>query len=99
VSERKRLWIDDLRPAPPGWDWATTSQQALDLMAVTTYDDMAFDHDLGGDDTSRRIVLHLCESERWPTRVWLLTANPVGREWLHGMITRYGPGVIPGLPS
>jgi hypothetical protein len=38
-------------------------------------------------------VLWMAEHNEWPEKVWLLTQNPVGREWLEGMIERYGPGV------
>ena len=50
---------------------------------------MSLDHDLGGDDTSRRIVLWMCENEFWPDEVVVHSANPVGVEWLEGMIARY----------
>jgi hypothetical protein len=53
--------------------------------------EMSLDHDLGGDDTTRPIVLWMCENESWPTTVHVHTANPVGREWLEGMIERYKP--------
>lgn len=44
---------------------------------------------LGGDDTTRRVVLIMCENNFWPERVYLNSANPVGCEWLEGMIKRY----------
>ncbi|MEV5713971.1 cyclic-phosphate processing receiver domain-containing protein [Amycolatopsis mediterranei] len=46
-----------------------------------------------GDDTTRPVVLWLCEHDRRPAEVRVHTANPVGREWLTGMARRYGPGV------
>lgn len=54
---------------------------------------MSLDHDLGKvgdiDDTSRYIVLWMCENDFWPTEVVVHSANPVGVEWLEGMIRRY----------
>ncbi len=88
-----RLWIDDLRPAPEGWVWAKSSAEAIDLLDRSPFDAASFDHDLGGDDTTRRVVLWLCENDRWPAVVHVHTANPVGREWLVGMARRYEPGV------
>lgn len=90
-----KVWLDDLRPAPKGWVHVKTSQEALDFLTdnqdkVTT---VSFDHDLGGDDTSRRVVLWMCENDWFPPVLHVHTANPVGREWLEGMINRYGPGV------
>lgn len=89
------LWIDDLRTPPDGWAWAwaKSSAEAIEMLTASDFRAVSFDHDLGGDDTSRRVVLWLCENERWPRVVHVHTANPVGREWLAGMAERYGPGV------
>ncbi len=54
---------------------------------------VSFDHDLGGDDTTRPVVLWFCETGWWPEKCHIHSMNPIGREWLAGMITRYGPGV------
>lgn len=89
-----KLWVDDLRPPPRNWLWATTSQGAISLLEAFSWQEISFDHDLGGDDTTRPIVLWLCEHPKfWPPVIHIHTANPVGREWLVGMIERYGPGV------
>ena len=84
------LWVDDLRPPPPGWVWAKTSTEAIALLSRGRFAVMSLDHDLGGDDTTRVVVLWLCENGGWPAEVRVHTANPVGREWLEGMIARYG---------
>ena len=91
-----KLWVDDLRD-PPNWNdgtwsWARTSQEAIDcLKYLGPYEEMSLDHDLGGEDTTRAIVLWLCEHGHWPDKVVVHSANPVGREWLEGMIERYKP--------
>jgi hypothetical protein len=62
-------------------------------MGLVTH--LSLDHDLGpnphgGDPiTSRPIVLWMCEKEWWPANVVVHSANPVGVEWLEGMIERY----------
>lgn len=94
-----KIWVDDIRPAPDGWEWVKTSQEAIDLiesicqpgMLWVPFEKMSLDHDLGGDDTSRRIVLWMCENDFWPVETVVHSANPVGIEWLEGMIERYGP--------
>lgn len=93
-----KLWVDDLRPAPEGWRWAKNSETALAALALwqslgCVPDEISFDHDLGDDDTTRPVVLWLAEHGTWPKVCRVHTANPVGREWLEGMINRYGPGV------
>jgi NAD+-processing family protein with receiver domain len=88
-----RLWVDDLRD-PPAADWAVarTSAEAIERLAAGGYDELSLDHDLGGDDTTRVVVRWLCDHpDRWPGEVRVHTANPVGREWLLGMIGRYRP--------
>lgn len=82
-----------------GWWWAKNSKAAIDSLFYHNvspgwerFDVMSLDHDLGGDDTTRPIVLWLCEHPRaWPSEIRVHTANPVGREWLTGMIARYRP--------
>lgn len=91
-----KLWIDDLRPAPKGFDWAKTSQEAIDMIqANPPYEHISFDHDLGGEDTTRRVVLWLCyNEEKWCKTASVHSMNSIGREWLTGMIQRYGNGCI-----
>ncbi|GAA3700224.1 cyclic-phosphate processing receiver domain-containing protein [Gordonia hankookensis] len=87
-----KLWVDDLRPAPVGWRWCTTSAAAIDALSGSEpVDELSLDHDLGGDDTTRPIVLWMCEHGVWPEEVRVHSANPVGVEWLEGMIARYKP--------
>ena len=93
-----KLWVDDERPAPEGWFWAKTSSAAMIMLGVTNGGDdkvseVSLDHDLGGEDTTRQVVLWMALSNIWPEKIYIHTANPVGRDWLVGMIERYGPGV------
>jgi hypothetical protein len=92
-----KLWVDDLRPAPEGWRWAKSSEEAIRYLSIyawfgVTITEVSFDHDLGGDDTSRKVVLWMCENDYpWPRICRVHSANPPGVEWLEGMITRYAP--------
>lgn len=87
-----KLWVDDLRvPPDETWEWASSSAHALMLLKDYGFDVVSLDHDLGGDDTTRPIVLWWCETGNWPGRVLIHTANPVGYDWIHGMVERYKP--------
>ena len=91
-----KLWVDDLREPPDGWEWAKTSQDAINLLDYHSngvpVEEMSLDHDLGGEDTTRPIILWLCEEDwLWWPEIRVHSANPVGREWLEGMIKRYRP--------
>ena len=93
-----KLWIDDIRKPPDDtWIWAKSSRDAIEYIycgGVGYFDLISFDHDLGGNDTSRTVVLFLCNHpDLWPNKCLVHSANPVGKEWLEEMIKRYNPGV------
>jgi hypothetical protein len=57
-------------------------------------DELWLDHDLGDGDTTRDLVLMMCEDcvmgKPWPIRnIYIHSANPVGQEWLWGMLVIY----------
>ena len=91
-----KIWVDDLREPPDdSWTWYRTSSGVCGLLAALALgvrrppSVMSLDHDLGDDDTTRPIVLWMCENEFWPAEVLVHSQNPVGVEWLEGMIERY----------
>lgn len=86
------LWIDDIRLPPEGYLWAKTSDEAIEMIKDNdSFYHISFDHDLGGNDTSRKVVLWLCENDdKWPSVASVHSMNPIGKEWLTGMIIRYG---------
>jgi len=93
-----KIWVDDVRPQPDaGWMRAYSSKGAIALLEKASHPlwyliphtEIALDHDLGGDDTSRPVVLWMIENNFRFEKYTILTANPVGYEWLEGMIERY----------
>lgn len=97
-----KIWVDDLRTAPDGWTWVKTSIEAIALLNACQWfsqngrtdrhpEIISLDHDLGDDDTTRPIVIWMIENDFWPVEISIHTSNPVGREWLQGMIDRYKP--------
>ena len=48
------------------------------------------------DDTTRAVVLHMAENDSFPPICRVHTANRTGKEYLEGVINRYGPGVTNG---
>lgn len=102
-----KLFVDDERPAPNGWAIASTSMEALAVLKDarnngTPIEALSLDHDLsivdGEDDTTRPVVLWMCEHDWWPANVYVHTGNPVGEEWLVGMVQRYAPaGTLKGF--
>lgn len=93
-----RLFIDDERPRPniKEWSLALTSTAALNYLKYNRsmkipVHVVSFDHDLGGEDTTRPVVLWMCENNFWPDEAYVHTGNVIGEEWLVGMIRRYAP--------
>ena len=101
-----KLWIDDLRKdpdrewagvaEPEGWIWVKTSEDAIGWLRAQRYfqtplDQISFDHDLGGEDTTRKVLTWMIENEYWPKVITVHSANPVGRDWLLGTAERYAP--------
>lgn len=89
-----KIWVDDIRTPPDeSWLWFRNSHECIVYlryaMGAWGIDEMSLDHDLGDDDTSRPIVMWMCENDFWPVEVRVHSANPVGVEWLEGMIERY----------
>lgn len=41
------LWLDDTRPAPPGWEHAKTAREAIDILKTQEVRRLELDHDLG----------------------------------------------------
>lgn len=41
------LWLDDVRPAPDGWVWAKTVDEAVALLQTGKVEQASLDHDLG----------------------------------------------------
>lgn len=41
-----KLWLDDERPAPDGWQWVKTADEAIYALRDNLITHMSFDHDL-----------------------------------------------------
>lgn len=45
-----KLWHDDIRPAPAGWEWARTNAEAIERLKTGEVTHISMDHDLGLDN-------------------------------------------------
>lgn len=97
----KKIWIDDLRDPKDfvegDWIWVKSSAEAIKTLEQFKNDGIvigaiSFDHDLGGDDTTRPVMLWMCTYEFWPKVCYVHSSNPPGAKWLREMIEVYGPG-------
>lgn len=89
-----KIWLDDIRPAPPGFIWCHSVNEAKAIIesSVNTIELIDCDHDLGdyANDGGDGIKLLDWLAERqlyYPIR--LHTMNPVGLENMQRLIQRY----------
>lgn len=97
-----KIWLDDLRVAPDGYETAKSVNEAIDLIEECEQNGeeievLDLDHDLGdyaydGGDVIK-LLDYLAERETfYPVEIH--TANPVGRENMYRMLDRYWPDLI-----
>ena len=97
--EPVRIWMDDLRKAPPGYKWCTSVNAAIRCIelcekAGCPIELIDCDHDLGdyakdgGDGI--KLIDWLAERKSY-YHIELHTMNPVGRENMKREIDRYWP--------
>jgi hypothetical protein len=82
-----KLWLDDIRPAPLGWKWVKTSQDAINELKDNEFfiSEISLDHDLGdeiygtGYDVMHWIEEHcMMHGYTPPPTIKFHSANPVG---------------------
>lgn len=83
-----KIWVDDIRTPPDDeWQWCKTSADAILALEIRNgsgdhkyltgpVDEMSLDHDLGGEDTTRPIVIWMIENDFWPVQVYVHSSNP-----------------------
>jgi hypothetical protein len=86
-----KLYVDDLRPCPEGWETVGTYEDAVAFLFLHPVEELSLDHDLGHDGTGYDIVKWMFEANIWPKKLRLHTANPVGRKNMRQLIEHYGP--------
>lgn len=92
-----KLWLDDIRPTPPGYLWIKSVNEAkrciLDAEASgQTIELIDLDHDAGdyaadGGDYIKLLDWMAETGRKYPVK--LHTANPVGRANMQRLIDRY----------
>jgi hypothetical protein len=94
-----RLWLDDDRPIPDGYNaWARDAAAGITALeeALTTgrhVEIVSFDHDIISTDGQefRPVMRWIAEHDAWPDTVRVHTGSSIGAEWLLGITHRYAP--------
>ena len=94
-----KLFVDDVRDAPEGWDLARTYDDAIRMLLEKEYEVLSLDHDLGcydamgNEQTGYGIALFLAEWKHYgefvPSKILCHSANPVGRDKILKIVERY----------
>ena len=94
-----KIWLDDIRPAPHGYELVKSVEEAKALIEQaeaegSTIEVLDLDHDMGdyaqfGGDAIKLLYYLIEEEKFYPVK--LHTANPVGRANMQAMIDRYWP--------
>jgi len=91
-----KLWLDDVRPEPPGWTRAHSVAEAIAYLSAGEVTCASLDHDLGDHEADGgdgiNVVDWMAEHGVWPVDgVTVHSANPVGRDRMLATIRRYSP--------
>ena len=98
-----KLWVDDVRPAPEGYMWCKSTNEALRLIVsnIDEVEELHLDHDMG-DTFGGDAIIILNELERrshWDKDFALIvkniifklhSANPVGVANMRAIIQKNG---------
>lgn len=100
-----RIFLDDLRPAPEGWELVTN---VYDLMMTLLLDRMdeplqvvaiSLDNDLiEGMPEGVDFVQAFMAMKLWVPTIYLHTANPTARAYMLGYLESYNERVWPDKP-
>jgi hypothetical protein len=99
-----KLYLDDLRCPPFGWDLVRTADECIAVLESGKVEELSLDHDLADEHyasgepldgyrekTGMSVVDWMVETGTWPTVVYIHTLNPVGRGRMLAAVQRHAP--------
>jgi hypothetical protein len=94
------LWVDDVRPVPNNYigDYyliiARSYDAAIKELNRFRYDVICLDHDLGEEKTGYDICKYIIENRISCNEFRIHTSNPVGRQNMTQLLSRYTGAII-----
>lgn len=95
----KRLYVDDTRPTPAGWDIAIDYFEAIKKLQTIEYDEVSLDHDLASYDENNRektgydivwfLVNRKMDGLYVPSKVKVHSANIIGSKNMQNLVDKY----------
>lgn len=102
-----KVWLDDERPAPPGWRHETSPSVVIDLISLGFVSEVSLDHDLGeevigtGYDVLRWLESRVYAAMNYGVpldfelpRISIHTANPAARSRMAQAVASIAKGSI-----
>ncbi len=98
------VYMDDIRHGPDVGSWKGGMEEwhkwiivrsvnsVKRLLELGLVNDLSLDHDMGSEITGYDLTKWMAETGYWPKgKIWVHTANVVGRENMVATINRYHP--------
>lgn len=74
-----KLWVDDERPAPEGWDRVESSREAIELLQSANVTELSLDYCLKNWDTGDAVLYWLAEHrDRIPGTLYAHSSSASG---------------------
>jgi hypothetical protein len=81
------VYLDDMRPCPPGFTAARSAEECILLLQECEVDILSLDFDLGWHaPNASEVVAWMIVSARYPRRLFFHTSSPAGRERMVRML-------------
>lgn len=93
-----RLYLDDRRRPPKGFAVARNYGECVLMLAESDVDVLSLDYNLGEQKTGYDVAKWIVDHERWPKIIYLHTSDPVGRDKMYQLLTRYKPKAVSVYP-
>jgi hypothetical protein len=94
-----KLYLDDVRDPPDGWQVVRTYDEAIRLLSTQKYEEISLDHDLGcfdangkeytGYDLLKWLIERKLNGEYVPPKIRIHTMNSVGMAKMIFSVKRY----------
>lgn len=100
-----KLWLDDLRLPPEGWEWVKSVEDCISALKTGQVEMLSLDNDLGLEFNDNGeflmaaeavapegylVVDWMVENNVWPDWVSLHTSNVVARNYMRKLLEKHG---------
>lgn len=83
-----KLYIDDRRPTPEGWEGTASISKAIYLLSTGFVEEISLDYDCGREDESYATIAYYIAlmPESFKPKINIHTDNPAGRKLMEDIL-------------